>query len=88
MDFAEEVEEYKELVKTLSIQENILSITTLENIQIRAELTSQGVFVLSSSSDCKNNYDDVGQMLNEVSPAYRKAFSEQLLKKLSAQSTS
>ena len=85
MVIEEEIKEYRKHAASLEVTGNKVRVVTLENYEIVVEVTSEGMFIESSSVqiDAKG-FDDMGQLLTAISPAYRDSFSNELMSKLAA----
>lgn len=83
MNFEEEVKDCRSHVRELSIQGSLIRIVTLEGTNIEAEMGNTGVIVTNCSIEIERvGFDDVNQLLNQVSPGYRDSFSQELMQKL------
>ncbi|CAG9311378.1 unnamed protein product [Blepharisma stoltei] len=83
MNIEEEVADIRPHVNELVVKGNEISIITKEGIEIDVEMNTNGIRVIRASIEIQRNaYDDVNQMLTEVSEAYRDSFSQELMNKL------
>lgn len=83
MDVEEEIKEFRQHTKNIQVTGNKVKILTLEDIQIELEINSAGVFIDKSSVEVQEKaFDELGQLLTCVSPAYRQSFSNALIAKL------
>ena len=83
MNIEEEVKEYRKHTNLLEVDGNKIRVITIENIEFMAEVTSNGIFIISCSESIdRAGYDDLGQLLTNLSQAYRDSFANELIEKL------
>lgn len=86
VDVLREFEEFRPHLKSLeplNPECTQILIITKENTLIEVQWTTSGLLILSSSVPMrKQAYDDLSQVLNEVSPLYRDSFMSSLFSKL------
>lgn len=86
VDVLRELEEFRPHLKSLeplNPECTFIRIVTKEDSVIEVQWTASGLLIQSSSvSMRKQAYDDLGQVLNEVSPLYRDSFMSSLFSRL------
>jgi len=86
VDVLHELEEFRPHLKSLAPlnpQCTQIRVITKEDTTIEVQWTASGLLILSSSTPMrKQAYDDLSQVLNEVSPLYRDSFMSSLFSKL------
>jgi hypothetical protein len=83
MDLEAEVAEFHPHVRSLVCEDCFLTLVTLEDYELRIEVSASGYDIISSSvAVTRSGYDDLNQLLTCVSKGYRDSISRSLFAKL------
>jgi hypothetical protein len=90
VDVLRELEEFRPHLKSLeplNPECTLIRVVTKEDTVVEVQWTASGLLIQSSSLPMrKQAYDDLGQVLNEVSPLYRDSFMSSLFSRLQEES--